>query len=225
MFLNLKHTFLYNQSQLVLDNYFHPFFLMHASPNNPFLPNCCQTDCKRAKNLKGCSIVQIELILADLAVGEQGHLHVAHVVFHLLVIHWRLDQLKVTGWGLVDTSIEVQGVAASCLVVSRLQIFEFMCDCFGVVAHEIVEADPETSWLLSKEIWIVLDRGHFLTDRQKLFRQLFCNDFFKPMIEKFEASTQEVWLQKTHKVLTIHSKVSSFAWYDEFSIFGHSLRK
>ena len=151
--------------------------------------------------------------------GEQRHLQISHVIVHFLVtVHDSLDELEVPGGCLLDSPVEVEGVAATSLVVARLHVLELVGDGVLVIPQEVVEAYAERSGLLREEIGIILDHSDLLSDWHEPLRQQLCHHFFKSTIIQGEAGSQEVWLEKSHKVLAEHRVVSLLAGNDELAI-------
>lgn len=182
---------------------------MTMSAHDSLLSDRGQTDGEGAEKLERRSVIEVELVLAYLAVREKRHLHVAHVIFVLLFAFFDgLDQLEVPCGRLLDSTVEVESVAASCFVVPWLHILKSVRDRFLIVSQEIVEADPEAPWLLREEVRVVLDQCDFLADGQELVRQLFGNNLFEATVVQVEGGSQEIRLQKSDKVLAVERVVA-----------------
>ena len=144
--------------------------------------------------------------------SEKGHLIITHIILILVLlsVDHGLHQLKVPSRGFLHSSIEIESVATSLLVVSWLHVFKFMSHCVWIIPHEIMEGNSESPWLLGEIVRIILNRGHPEPDRQELLRQLIGNDLLMTVVEQFERSSQEIRFQDANVILTERGEISNF---------------
>ena len=73
----------------------------------------------------------------------------------------------------MNSTVEVEGVAASFFVVAWLLVFEFVGDCFVVFHEEVEEGNFEGARFFGEEVLFVFDGGHFLAEGEEFVGELF----------------------------------------------------
>ena len=128
------------------------------------------------------------------------------VIGCLLPIFHRSLQLEVACGGFLDTTEEVQCVAATGLIELGLEIFKPLQHDILLLLRQIIEGNPEASWLLGKEIRVVLDGLYEALLRQKALGQFFDHFSLQTIIKQVEPRPKHVSLQCSHVVLSIQAE-------------------
>lgn len=93
-----------------------------------------------------------------------------------------------------------------------------MRDGFWVISHKVMETYPKRPGLLRKKVGVIFNCRNFLSNWQKLLRQLFGNHFFKTLSEEVETGAKEVGFEQAYVVLAMHREVTILATDDELGV-------
>jgi len=112
----------------------------------------------------------------------------------LIIVSISLNQLKIPSRCLVNPSIEIEGIAASLIIELRWKIFKSFAYLQVIASFVVCDRDSEGSGLFCEEICIVFNNAQFSSEREEIFRHVFCYEaWVQPVIINLELCSQEVW--------------------------------